>query len=189
MNTSDEITVILTQTSSVALLCRTWGWPPLQKMAWPFQNQAWLPISRTLRSAQLQKEQRQSRVGWYSSVCVCVWGGVLRNLSPMLWRFGPDWTVSARGPGLLKDKCISLFHYSWCEEVGREQGAWGLAQQWIPSRPRQGQGPNCTRCTHTLMQERSSRAGECGRQLWGGRGRWGDNATVCIPTHTHVLKS
>ncbi len=164
---SDEITVILTQTMSVALLGRTWEWPPLQKMAWPFQNQAWLPISRTLRSAQLQKEQRQSRVGWGGMGR----RGLFRNLSPVLWRFGPDWTVSARGPGLLKDKCISLFHYSWCEEVGREQGARGLAQQWIPSRPRQGQGPHCTRCTHTLMQERVSGAGVCGQQLWGERGR------------------
>lgn len=146
MYVCNKITVILTQSMSAALLSWTWRWPPHQKMAWPFQNQAWLPISRTLRSAQLQKEQRQSWVG-----CCGMGGG-----SPVLWRFGPDWTVSARGPGLLKDKCISLMHYSWCEEVGREQGARGLAQQWLPSRPHQGQGPHCT---HTLMQVRASGVG------------------------------
>lgn len=53
-----KITVI----SSTVIPGLTWGSRLLQKMAWPFQNQAWLPISRTLRRTQLQKEQRQSWV-------------------------------------------------------------------------------------------------------------------------------
>lgn len=60
-----EMTVISAQTTSTVILGQTWGWPLLQKMAWPFQNQAWLPISRTLRSTQLQKQQRQSWVVWH----------------------------------------------------------------------------------------------------------------------------
>lgn len=96
---SDEITVILTQTMAcsppwlnLVMTAPFKSWPD------PYQNQAWLPISRTLRSVQLQKEQRQSMGG-------VVWHGVGGcSDSPVLWRFGPDRTVSARGPGLLKDK-------------------------------------------------------------------------------------
>lgn len=119
-----------------------------------FQNQAWLTISRTLRSVQLQKRAETITGG------VARGWRMFRNLGPVRGGFGPGWTVSAGGPWLLKDKCISLFHYSWAEEVARERGARGLAQQCIPSQPCQGR---CPRCTHTLLQESGLGRGGEGR--------------------------
>lgn len=78
-----------------AMLGQTW---PSSSQNWrdPLQNQAWLTISRTLRSAQLQKGAETITGG-------VAWGWrMFRNLGPVPWQFWARLNGLSRGAVAVK---------------------------------------------------------------------------------------